>query len=167
MFREKEICDAIRTAYLHLFPDKKERKRALSRLDLELVAQGIRYRGESVLAYQTSGSHACAPGLLRAGAVSPAGMLHLPKNGPKSFHAGGCRLYPGTVVSGGWTVCGGVRRDYKIPFGIRAVFYLLPHGTPYRQGRDWQDYPPEEIADAFEDINDHPFDGMPGVFYEV
>ena len=40
MFREKEICDAIRTAYLHLFPDKKERKRALSRLDLELVAQG-------------------------------------------------------------------------------------------------------------------------------
>ena len=57
MFREKEICDAIRTAYLHLFPDKKERKRALSRLDLELVAQGIRYRGESVLAYQTSGSH--------------------------------------------------------------------------------------------------------------
>ena len=60
MFREKEICDAIRTAYLHLFPDKKERKRALSRLDLELVAQGVRYRGESVLAYQTSGSHACA-----------------------------------------------------------------------------------------------------------
>ena len=57
MFREKEICDAIRTAYLHLFPDKKERKRALSRLDLELVAQGVRYRGETVLAYQTSGSH--------------------------------------------------------------------------------------------------------------
>lgn len=51
MFREKEICNAIRTAYLHLFPDKKERKRALSRLDLELVAQGVRYRGESVLAY--------------------------------------------------------------------------------------------------------------------
>ena len=49
MFREKEICNAIRTAYLHLFPDKKERKRALSRLDLELVAQGVRYRGESVL----------------------------------------------------------------------------------------------------------------------
>ncbi|WP_164706512.1 hypothetical protein [Intestinibacillus sp. Marseille-P6563] len=51
MFREKEICDAIRTAYLHLFPDKKERKRALSRLDLELVAQGVRHRGENVLAY--------------------------------------------------------------------------------------------------------------------
>ena len=51
MFREKEICNAIRTAYLYLFPDKKERKRALSRLNMELVAQSVRYRGESVLAY--------------------------------------------------------------------------------------------------------------------
>ena len=136
MFREKEICDAIRTAYLHLFPDKKERKRALSRLDLELVAQGVRYRGESVLAYQTSGSHACA----------------LDYYGPELFPQRGCCIYQktvqshstqvdaacirelGTVVSGGWTVCGGVRRDYKIPFGIRAVFYLLPHTPPYRQG---------------------------------
>ena len=56
MFREKEICDAIRTAYLHLFPDKKERKRALSRLDLELVAQGVRHRGENVLAYELFGT---------------------------------------------------------------------------------------------------------------
>ena len=54
MFREKEICNAIRTAYLYLFPDKKERKRALSRLNMELVAQSVRYRGESVLAYQTA-----------------------------------------------------------------------------------------------------------------
>lgn len=51
MFREKEICNAIRTAYLYLFPDKKERKRALSRLNMELVAQSVRYRGESVLAF--------------------------------------------------------------------------------------------------------------------
>ena len=51
MFREKEICNAIRTAYICLFPDKKERKQALSRLNLELVAQGVRYRGETVLAY--------------------------------------------------------------------------------------------------------------------
>ena len=58
MFREKEICNAIRTAYLHLFPDKKERKRALSRLDLELVAQGVRYRGESVLAYSIADERA-------------------------------------------------------------------------------------------------------------
>ena len=134
MFREKEICDAIRTAYLHLFPDKKERKRALSRLDLELVAQGIRYRGESVLAYQTSGSHACALDYYGPELFPQRGCCIYQKTVQKSFHAGGCRLYPGTVVSGGWTVCGGVRRDYKIPFGIRAVFYLLPHGTPYRQG---------------------------------
>lgn len=60
MFREKEICNAIRTAYICLFPDKKERKQALSRLNLELVAQGVRYRGETVLAYQTSGSHECS-----------------------------------------------------------------------------------------------------------
>ena len=57
MFREKEICNAIRTAYLYLFPDKKERKRALSRLNMELVVQSVRYRGESVLAYQTAGNH--------------------------------------------------------------------------------------------------------------
>ena len=56
------------------------------------------------------------------------------KNGPKSFHPGGCRLYPGTVAPGEWTVCGGVRCNHKIPFGIRAVFYLLPHSPPYRQG---------------------------------
>ena len=132
MFREKEICDAIRTAYLHLFPDKKERKRALSRLDLELVAQGVRYRGESVLAYQTSGSHACA----------------LDYYGPELFPLRGCCIYKKTVQSHSTQVDAacirelwfledgrlGVRRDYKIPFGIRAVFYLLPHGPPYRQG---------------------------------
>ena len=62
MFREKEICNAIRTAYLYLFPDKKERKRALSRLNMELVAQSVRYRGESVLAYrQNSNTDFCTP----------------------------------------------------------------------------------------------------------
>ena len=83
MFREKEICDAIRTAYLHLFPDKKERKRALSRLDLELVAQGVRYRGESVLAYQTSGSHERA----------------LDYYGPELFSQRGCCIYQKTIQS--------------------------------------------------------------------
>ena len=83
MFREKEICNAIRTAYLHLFPDKKERKRALSRLDLELVAQGVRYRGESVLAYQTSGSHERA----------------LDYYGPELFPQRGCCIYQKTVQS--------------------------------------------------------------------
>ena len=60
MFREKEICNAIRTAYLYLFPDKKERKKVFSRLNMELVAQSVRYRGESVLAYQTAGNYECS-----------------------------------------------------------------------------------------------------------
>ena len=83
MFREKEICNAIRTAYLHLFPDKKERKRALSRLDLELVAQGVRHRGENVLAYQTSGSHERA----------------LDYYGPELFPQRGCCIYQKTIQS--------------------------------------------------------------------
>ena len=49
MFREKEICNAIRTAYICLFPDKKERKQALSRLNLELVAQGVATEGKPSL----------------------------------------------------------------------------------------------------------------------
>ena len=134
MFREKEICDAIRTAYLHLFPDKKERKRALSRLDLELVAQGVRYRGETVLAYQTSGSHERA----------------LDYYGPELFPQRGCCIYQKTVQSHSTQVDAACIRElwllengrfvevsggnHKIPFGIRAVFYLLPHSPPYRQG---------------------------------
>ena len=142
MFREKEICDAIRTAYLHLFPDKKERKRALSRLDLELVAQGVRYRGEIVLAYQTSGSHERALDYYGPELFPQRGCCIYQKTVQSHStqvdaacirELWGCRLYPGTVASGGWTVCGGVRRNHKIPFGIRAVFYLLPHTPPYRQ----------------------------------
>ncbi len=117
MFREKEICNAIRTAYLYLFPDKKERKRALSRLNMELVVQSVRYRGESVLAYQTAGNHECSlnyygPELL------PQRVLHLPKNYPKSFHTSGGFIYPGTMALGGRTVCGGVLREYEIPLSI-------------------------------------------------
>ena len=65
MLREKEICNTIRTAYLYLFFSKKERKQALSRLNMELVAQSVRYRGKTVLAYQTSGSHECSLKSLR------------------------------------------------------------------------------------------------------
>ena len=79
---------------------KRNGKRALSRLDLELVAQGVRYRGEIVLAYQTSGSHECALDYYGPELFPQRGVLYLPKNGPKSFHAGGCRLYPGTMAPG-------------------------------------------------------------------
>ena len=33
MFREKEICNAIRTAYLYLFPDKKERNKGALQIE--------------------------------------------------------------------------------------------------------------------------------------
>ena len=167
MFREKAICDAIRTAYLHLFPDKKERKRALSRLDLELVAQGVRHRGENVLAYQTSGSHERA----------------LDYYGPELFPQRGCRIYQKTIQShstqvdaayirelwlledGRFVEVSGVTTKYRSAYERFSTCYRTLHHI-VKDG-DWQDYPPEEIADAFEDINDHPFDGMPGVFYEV
>ena len=167
MFREKEICDAIRTAYLHLLPDKKERKRALSRLDLELVAQGVRHRGENVLAYQTSGSHERA----------------LDYYGPELFPQRGCCIYQKTIQShstqvdaayirelwlledGRFVEVSGVTTKYRSAYERFSTCYRTLHHI-VKDG-DWQDYPPEEIADAFEDINDHPFDGMPGVFYEV
>ena len=83
MFREKEICNAIRTAYLYLFPDKKERKRALSRLNMELVAQSVRYRGESVLAYQTAGNHECSLNYYGPELFPQRGILYLSKNYPE------------------------------------------------------------------------------------
>lgn len=118
MFREKEICNAIRTAYLYLFPDKKERKRALSRLNMELVAQSVRYRGESVLAYQTAGNHECSLNYYGPELFPQRGILHLPKNYPESFYAGGCFLHPGTMALGGRAVCGCLLREYEIPFGV-------------------------------------------------
>ncbi len=119
------------------------------------------------LTYQTSGSHERA----------------LDYYGPELFPQRGCCIYQKTIQSHSTQVDAACIRELwlledgrfvevsgvttKIPFGIRAVFYLLPHIHHIVKGRDCQYYPPEEIADAFEDINDHPFDGMPGVFYEV
>ena len=56
MFREKEIIEAVKTAYSYLFPEKKERRKMLRQLDLPLLAQAVRYRAETPLAYQTTGS---------------------------------------------------------------------------------------------------------------
>ena len=167
MFREKETCNAIRMAYLHLFPDKRERKKALSRLDLELVAQAVRYRGETVLAYQTVGSHECS----------------LNYYGPELFPQRGCCIYQRTVQShftqvdasyirelwlledGRFVEVSGVITKYRSAHEVFSTYYRAVHHTV--KGRDWQDYPPEEIAAAFEDFNSYPFDGRPGVFYEV
>lgn len=167
MFREQEICDAIRTAYLYLFPDKKERKKALSRLDLELVAQSVRYRAENVLAYWTCGSH----------------DRSLEYYGPDLFPQRGYRVYEKTVRShstqveaacirelwlledGQFVEVSSVTTEYRTAYEKFFTRYRTVRHTV--KGRDWQGYPPEEIADAFEDISKYPFDGMPGVFYEI
>lgn len=167
MFREKETCDAIRTAYLYLFPDKKERKKALSRLNMELVAQSVRYRAKNVLAYQTCGNH----------------DRSLDYYGPELFPQRGYRVYEKTVRNhstrveaacirelwlledGQFVEVSGVTTKYRSEYEIFFTRYRKVHRIV--KGRDWQEYPPEEIADAFEDISKYPFDGMPGVFYEV
>ncbi|ANU49773.1 hypothetical protein ADH76_07685 [Enterocloster clostridioformis] len=167
MFKEKEICDAIKTAYLHLFPDKKERKKALSELDLELVAQAIRYRGESILAYQTNGTH----------------DLALKYRGPELFSQKGCRIYMRTLqhystqvdasyVRELWLLADGsfvelscVKTKCRSAYENFSTCYRTVHHIV--KGRDWQDYPPDEIADAFEDFNNYPFDGEQGALYEV
>ena len=125
------------------------------------------YRGEIVLAYQTSGSHERA----------------LDYYGPELFPQRGCCIYQKTVQShstqvdaacirelwllddGRFVEVSGVTTKYRSAYERFSTCYRTVHHIV--KGRDWQGYPPEEIADAFEDINDHPFDGMPGVFYEV
>ena len=150
MFREKEICNAIRTAYLYLFPDKKERKRALSRLNMELVAQSVRYRGESVLAYQTAGNHECS----------------LNYYGPELFpQRGSCIRELWLLEDGRFVDVSCVNTKYRSAYERFSTCYRTIHHIV--RERDWQDYPAEEVADAFEDISRYPFDGRPGVFYEV
>ena len=59
----------------------------------------------------------------------------------------------------------GVTTKYHSAYERFSTCYRTVHHIV--KDRDWQDYPPGEITDAFEDINNHPFDGRPGVFYEV
>lgn len=147
--------------------DKKERKKALSRLNMELVAQSVRYRGESVLAYQTAGNHECS----------------LNYYGPELFPQRGFCIYQKTIQSHSTQVEASCIRELWILEDGRFVEVSCVN-TKYRSAyerfstcyrtihhivreRDWQDYPAEEVADAFEDISRYPFDGRPGVFYEV
>ena len=69
------------------------------------------------------------------------------------------------LENGRFVEVSGVTTKYRSAYERFSTCYRTVHHIV--KGRDWQGYPPEEIADAFEDINDHPFDGMPGVFYEV
>ena len=56
MFDGRKIESAVREVYSFLYPDKKERKKALARLDMETLVQSIRYRCETPLAYYATGS---------------------------------------------------------------------------------------------------------------
>lgn len=167
MFKEKVTCDAIRTAYACLFPDKKERKRALAELDLELVAQSIRFRSETVLAYQTTGSD----------------DLALKYRGPELFPEKGCRIYIRTVQhhstqvgasyirelwlleDGRFVEVSRVDTEYLTAFESFFTCYRIVRRTI--KGKDWLDYPPEDIADTFQDFNAYPFDGDTGALYEI
>jgi len=167
MFKEKVICDAIKTAYACLFPDKKERKRALAELDLELVAQSIRFRCETVLAYQTNGSD----------------ELALKYRGPDLFPEKGCRIYRNTLQHHSTQVNASYIRELWLLESGRFVevslvttkyrTYSEKFTTCYRtirrtiKGKDWVDYPPEDIADTFVDFNTYPFDGETGALYEI
>lgn len=116
-------------------------------------------------AYQTCGNHECS----------------LNYYGPELFSQRGCRIYEKTVQSystqvdaacirevwfledGRFVEVSGVTTKYHSAYERFSTCYRTVHHIV--KGRDWQDYPPEEIADAFEDISKYPFDGKPGVFY--
>lgn len=134
---------------------------------MELVAQAIRYRGETILAYQTTGTH----------------DLALKYRGPELFSQKGCRIYTRTIQHHSTQVDASYDRELWILEDGRFVELSVietkcrsayeSFSTCYRtihhavKGRDWQDYPPEDVADAFEDFSRYPFDGEPGVVYEV
>lgn len=167
MFREKKFAMPSGRRIFIFSPNKKERKRALSRLNMELVAQSVRYRGESVLAYQTAGNHECSLNYYGPELFPQAGILHLPKNYPESFYAGGSScirerklLEDGRFVDVSCVNTRNTVRRERFSTCYRTIHHIV-------RERDWQDYPAEEVADAFEDISRYPFDGRPGVFYEV
>ena len=77
MFDGRKIESAIREVYSFLYPDKKERKKALARLDMEKLVQSIRYRSETPLAYHAIGS----------------ADLSMKYHGPDLFEQKACRIF--------------------------------------------------------------------------
>ena len=76
-------------------------------------------------------------------------------------------MHPGTIALGGRAVVdvscvntNTVRRMKGFLPCYRTIHHIV-------RERDWQDYPAEEVADAFEGHQPLSFDGRPGVFYEV
>lgn len=99
MFREKEICDAIRTAYLHLFPDKRNGNGRFPDWTWSLWRRACAIAGKASLPTRLPAAMR-VPWTITGRSCFPSGDAAFIKNGPKSFHAGGCRLYPGTMAPG-------------------------------------------------------------------
>ena len=167
MFREKEIIEAVKTAYSYLFPEKKERRKMLRRLDLPLLAQAVRYRAETPLAYQTTGS----------------AELSLNYQGPELFRQRACPIFHETIQHHSTLIeAMYIRELWLLEDGTFSevsavvVHYLTAtekYYTCYRtvrgtvEGKDWSAYDPEDIAEALEDFCKYPFDAEPITLLEV
>lgn len=81
IFKGKEVENAIQNAYSCLFPEKKKRKEALARLDMEKLVQSIRFRGDDPPAYVTGGT----------------ADLSMKYHGPDLFEQKACRILPHTA----------------------------------------------------------------------
>ncbi len=57
------------------------------------------------------------------------------------------------------------QRKYRTDYEKFTTCYRTVRRTI--KGKDWLDYPPEDIADTFQDFNAYPFDGDTGALYEI
>lgn len=167
MFKGKEVENAIQNAYSCLFPEKKKRKEALARLDMEKLVQSIRFRGDDPPAYVTGGT----------------ADLSMRYHGPDLFEQKACRIFrepvqaystlvEGTYIRELWLLEDGTFAEVAV-VRVDCRFTTESFYTVYRTVRhtmtkkDWPAYIPEVIADAFEDFCKYPFDGEKGAIYEV
>ena len=167
MFDGRKIESAVREVYSFLYPDKKERKKALARLDMETLVQSIRYRCEAPLAYYATGS----------------ADLSMKYHGPDLFEQKACRIFQEPVqVYSTMAEATYLRELWLLEDGtfvevaavrVKCRFPAESYSTAYRTIRhtmtekDWHGYVPEEAVDLFEDFSKYPFDAETGAIYEV
>lgn len=167
MFDGRKIESAVREVYSFLYPDKKERKKALARLDMETLVQSIRYRCETPLAYYATGS----------------ADLSMKYHGPDLFDQKACMIYQeplqvystmaeATYLRELWLLEDGTFVEVAA-VRVKCRFPAESYSTAYRTLRhtmtekDWHGYMPEEAVDLFEDFSKYPFDTETGAIYEV
>ena len=167
MFDGRKIESAVREVYSFLYPDKKERKKALARLDMETLVQSIRYRCETPLAYYATGS----------------ADLSMKYHGPDLFGQKACMIYQeplqvfstmaeATYLRELWLLEDGTFVEVAT-VRVKCRFPAESYSTAYRTIRhtmtekDWHGYVPEEAVELFEDFSKYPFDAETGAIYEV